>query len=175
MHAAVNLCARHFASPQLSERISNCLRDSHVIPGAVQLEIADPVASANPDHTAAVLAQLLRLGVTKALDDFGSNAIWLASLRRSSYDVLKIDRSLILGMQADRASLEVVNMILTLARQLHCEVVAEGLEKPKQFETLRSMGCGLAQGYFFSSPLDSKTALQRLRKLQPPASVPLTN
>lgn len=66
-------------------------------------------------------------------------------------------------------------MILTLARQLHCEVVAEGLEKPKQLEALRSMGCGLAQGYFFSSPLDSKAALQMLRKLQPPASVPLTN
>jgi diguanylate cyclase (GGDEF)-like protein/PAS domain S-box-containing protein len=164
VRASINLSARHFASPQLIDGIKNCLRDARIVPSSVQLEIADSIAATNPDHTAAVLAQMRRLGVTTALDDFGSNSISLASLRRCSYDVLKIDRSLISSMQADRTSQDVVDAILTLARKLNCEVIAEGVEKPAQVETLRTMGCSLAQGYIFSSPLDA-AALQLLQKL----------
>jgi EAL domain-containing protein (putative c-di-GMP-specific phosphodiesterase class I) len=111
-----------------------------------------------------------RLGVTTALDDFGSNSISLASLHRCSYDVLKIDRSLISSMQADRTSQDVVDVILTLAKKLNCEAIAEGVEKPAQVETLRTMGCGLAQGYFFSSPLDAAAAMQLLQKLHASAA-----
>jgi len=160
VRAAINLSARHFASAQLIDGIKTCLRDTCAVPNARALEIADPIASMNPDHTAAALAQMRRLGVTTALDDFGSNSISLTSLRRCSYDVLKIDRSLISSMQADRTSQDVVDAILTLARKLNCELIAEGVEKPAQVETLRSMGCSLAQGYFFSPPLDAAAALQ---------------
>ena len=104
VRAAINLSARHFASPQLIDGIKACLRDTRVIPNCLALEIAEPIASMNPDHTAAVLAQMRRLAVTTALDDFGSNSISLTSLRRCSYEVLKIDRSLISSMQADRTS-----------------------------------------------------------------------
>lgn len=163
---AVNLSARHFASPQMIDGIKNCLRNAPILPNALQLEIADAVAASNPDHTAAVLSQFRRLGVTTALDNFGSNSLSLASLRRCAYDVLKIDRSLISSMQADRVSQDVVGMILTLAGKLGCEVIAEGIEKPAQIETLRSMGCRLAQGYLFSSPLDSNAARQFAQKMQ---------
>jgi diguanylate cyclase (GGDEF)-like protein/PAS domain S-box-containing protein len=172
VRAAINLSARHFASPQLIDGVKTCLRDTRVLPNALALEIAEPIASINPDHTAAVLAQMRRLGVTTALDDFGNSSISLASLRRSSYDFLKIDRSLISSMQADRTSQDVVDLILTLARRLNCEVIAEGVEKPAQVESLRTMGCSLAQGYFFSPPLDASAALQLLQKLQTFAVAP---
>jgi EAL domain-containing protein (putative c-di-GMP-specific phosphodiesterase class I) len=172
VRAAINLSARHFASPQLIDGIKYCLRETRIIPSTLELEIADPIATINADHTVAVLAQMRRLGVTTALDDFGSNSISLASLRRCAYDVLKIDRSLISSMQADRTSQDVVDVILTLARKLNCEVIAEGVEKPAQVETLRTMGCSLAQGYFFSSPLDASAALQLLQKLQTFAAAP---
>ncbi len=55
-------------------------------------------------------------------------------------------------MQADRTRQDVVDVILTLARKLNCEVIAEGVEKPAQIESLRTMGCSLAQGYFFRRP-----------------------
>jgi len=172
VRAAINLSARHLASPQLIDGIKDCLRDTRAIPSSLELEIADPIASMNPDHTAALLAQMRRLGVTTALDDFGNGSISLASLRRCSYDVLKIDRSLISSMQADRTSQDVVDLILTLARKLKCEVIAEGVEKPAQVESLRTMGCSLAQGYFFSPPLDASAALQLLQKLQTFAAAP---
>jgi EAL domain-containing protein (putative c-di-GMP-specific phosphodiesterase class I) len=63
-------------------------------------------------------------------------------------------------------------VILTLARKLKIEVIAEGVEKPSQVETLRTMGCPLAQGYLFSSPLDASAALQLLQKLQTFAADP---
>jgi EAL domain-containing protein (putative c-di-GMP-specific phosphodiesterase class I) len=170
VRAAINLSARHFASPNLIDGIKSCLRDTRIVPSSLALEIADPIAATNPDHTAAVLAQMRRLGVTTALDDFGSNSISLASLHRCSYDVLKIDRSLISSMQADRTSQDVVDVILTLAKKLNCEAIAEGVEKPAQVETLRTMGCGLAQGYFFSSPLDAAAAMQLLQKLHASAA-----
>jgi diguanylate cyclase (GGDEF)-like protein len=166
LRVAVNLSARHFASPQVIDGIKNCLRDARILPNALQLEIADPVATSNPDHTAAVLSQFRRLGVTTALDNFGCSSLSLASLRRCSYDVLKIDRSLISSMQADRVSQDVVGMILTLSGKLGSEVIAEGIEKPAQIETLRSMGCRLAQGYLFSAPLDSNAARQFAQKMQ---------
>jgi EAL domain-containing protein (putative c-di-GMP-specific phosphodiesterase class I) len=166
LRVAVNLSARHFASPQLIDGIKSCLRDTGVLPSLLQLEIADPIATSNPDHTAAVLSHMRRLGVTTALDDFGSGSLSLASLRRSAYDVLKIDRSLISSMQADRTSQDVVDLIVTLAGKLNCEVIAEGTEKPAQLDALRAMGCNLAQGYFFSSPLDSTGARQFLQKMQ---------
>jgi EAL domain-containing protein (putative c-di-GMP-specific phosphodiesterase class I) len=166
LRVAVNLSARHFASPQMIDGIKNCLRDTRIVPSVLQLEIADPVAASNPDHTAAVRSQFRRLGVTTALDNFGSSSLSLASLRRCSYDVLKIDRSLISSMQADRISHDVVGMILTLAGKLDSEVIAEGIEKPAQIETLRSMGCRLAQGYLFSSPLDANAARQFAQKMQ---------
>jgi EAL domain-containing protein (putative c-di-GMP-specific phosphodiesterase class I) len=166
LRAAVNLSARHFASPQMIDGIKNCLRDARILPSSLQLEIADPVAASNPDHTAVALSHLRRLGVTSALDNFGSSNLSLASLRRCSYDVLKIDRSLISSMQADRISQDVVGMILTLAGKLDCEVIAEGVEKTRPVETLRTMGCSLAQGYLFSSPLDSTAALLCVQEMQ---------
>jgi EAL domain-containing protein (putative c-di-GMP-specific phosphodiesterase class I) len=86
VRAAINLSARHFASAQLIDGIKTCLRDTCAVPNALALEIAHPIASMNPDHTAAALAQMRRPGVTTALDDFGSNSISLTSLRRCSYD-----------------------------------------------------------------------------------------
>ena len=77
-------------------------------------------------------------------------------------------------MQADRTSQDVVDVILTLARKLNCEVIAEGVEKPAQIESLRTMGCSLAQGYFFSPPLDASAALQLLQQLQTFAVAPFT-
>jgi EAL domain-containing protein (putative c-di-GMP-specific phosphodiesterase class I) len=77
---------------------------------------------------------------------------------RFSLDILKIDRSLISTMHADRASHDVVDLIFTLARKLNIQVVAEGIERPAQLNSVRSLGCDYSQGYFFSPPLAPKTA-----------------
>jgi diguanylate cyclase len=97
---------------------------------------------------------LKRLDVTTTIDDFGRGNMSLTALRQFAPDILKIDRLLVCNMQADRAAYDVVELILTLARKLNCDVVAQGVEKSAQLEHLRTIGCNLAQGYLLSSPLD---------------------
>lgn len=164
LRIAVNLSARHFASPALIDGIRDCLRHNSVSPGALQLEADAQVAMRNPEHTVEMFAQLKHMGVVTALDDFGNSALSLSSLRRCGCDLIKIDRALITSMQADRTSHDVVDLILSMARKLSCEVIAEGVEKAAQLEALRGMGCNFAQGYFFSSPLDAQAAQQYLQK-----------
>jgi diguanylate cyclase (GGDEF)-like protein/PAS domain S-box-containing protein len=163
LHLAVNLSARHFASPQLLDGIKACLHDAQIQPGTLQLGITERIAMANPDLTAGVLSQLKRLDLTTAIDDFGAGSISLVALRRFSPDIVKIDRSLVTNMQADRASKDVVDLILTLARKLNCQVVAQGIEKPAQLDHLRSLGCNFAQGYLFASPIDPDATQRLLR------------
>ncbi|MGC2194162.1 MAG: GGDEF and EAL domain-containing protein [Terriglobales bacterium] len=161
LQLAVNLSARHFASPQLLDGIHACLREAQIQPGVLQFEITERIAMANPDLTAGVLSQLKRLELRTAIDDFGAGTISLAALRRFSPNILKIDRSVVLNMQADRIAHDVVDLILTIARKLNCQVIAQGVEKPAQLERLLTLGCNFAQGYLLAPPLDPDAA-QRL-------------
>lgn len=163
LHLAVNLSARHFTSPQLLDGIKSCLRDARLRPSTLQLGIPQSVAMANPDFTSTALAQLKRLDVITALDGFGASPFSLPALRHISADILKIDRSLITNMQADRGSRDVVELVLAIARKFNARVVAQGIEKPAQLDHLRSLGCHYAQGYFFAPPLDPESAQRFLR------------
>ena len=166
LRLAVNLSARHFGSPELIEGIQGCLREGSVPAGTVQLETAAQVAMLDPEHKASTFSQLKRIGVIPAIDDFGSGQRVLSSLRRFSCDVLKIDRALITSMQADRTSHDVVDLILAMARKMNCHVIVESVEKSAQLAALRTMGCDCAQGYYFSSPLDSQAVQKFLCKEQ---------
>ena len=162
LHVAVNLSARHFASPQLLDRLKSCLRDAAIPPNLLQLGITQATSMADPDRAASIFAQLRRLEISTALDNFGMSPVSLAALRRLSPDVLKIDRALVTKMQSDRATNAVVELTLALANKLTRNVVAQGVESAAQLDNLHSLGCQLAQGYFFSPPLDSEAAQQFL-------------
>jgi EAL domain-containing protein (putative c-di-GMP-specific phosphodiesterase class I) len=109
------------------------------------------------------------MGIGMILDDFGIGSASLRGLWQFPVDALKIDRSLVREMQADRASCDMVEMIITLAHKMNLRVIAEGIETIRQFERLRELGCEFGQGYYFSQPLDSKAALQFLRHQVLPA------
>jgi len=162
LHVAVNLSARHFASPQLLDGLKSCLRDAAIPPNLLQLGITQATSMADPDRAASIFAQLRRLEISTALDNFGMSPVSLAALRRLSPDVLKIDRALVTKMQSDRATNAVVELTLALANKLTRNVVAQGVESAAQLDNLHSLGCQLAQGYFFSPPLDSEAAQQFL-------------
>jgi EAL domain-containing protein (putative c-di-GMP-specific phosphodiesterase class I) len=112
------------------------------------------------ESAAAMLLQLRALGVQLYIDDFGTGYSSLGYLHRFPVDALKIDRSFISRMGANGENSEIVKTVMTLARNLDIDVVAEGVETAEQLAQLRAMGCkhGQGQGYFFSKPVDSKTA-----------------
>src|SRR3546814_10300405 len=79
----------------------------------------------------------------------------LAYLQRLPIDVLKVDRSFVTGMLDEEDSFEIVNAIISLARSLMMDTVAEGIERPEQAARLRTMGCVYGQGYLYARPLSA--------------------
>ena len=101
----------------------------------------------------AVLTELRDIGVQFHLDDFGTGYSSLGYLHRMPIEALKIDRSFIAGMGADRTGKSIVQAIIALAHSLDMRVVAEGVETKSQFDYLKDIGCDFAQGYYLAKPL----------------------
>ena len=104
----------------------------------------------------AILQDLRALGVRVSLDDFGTGYCSLSYLQQFPVDTLKIDRSFVARIQGqDPGEGEIVRLIVSLARTLGIEVVAEGTETELQVEYLARLGCGFAQGFYFSRPMEA--------------------
>jgi diguanylate cyclase (GGDEF)-like protein/PAS domain S-box-containing protein len=160
----VNVSERQFAHALLLSDIQDVLRDSGINPSRLQLEMTESVAASDPKLTVTVFSHLKHMGIGIIMDDFGTGSSSLSGLRRFPVDTLKIDRSLITEMQTDRTATDMIEVIITLARKINLQVIAEGIETTRQMEHLIELGCEFGQGYFFSQPLEAKAALQYLRQ-----------
>ena len=164
LNVSVNLCARQFADARLASDLQDVLRETGVDVSHLRLEITENLAAADPKLTGAVLSQLKALGIGLILDDFGAWSSSLCVLRRFPVNALKIHRSLVQEMQQDRTASDLVEVIIILARKMHLQVIAEGIETARQAERLREMGCEFGQGSYFAQPLEATAALEFLRQ-----------
>jgi diguanylate cyclase (GGDEF)-like protein/PAS domain S-box-containing protein len=155
---SVNLSARQFAETSFVAELQNILRDTGMEPSRLQMEITESVAAADPKITVSVLSSLKRLGVRVILDNFGAGNCSLSGLRQFPVDALKIDRSIVAEMMADRAACDMIELIPLLARKLKLQLIAEGIETAKQCEHLHELGYDMGQGYLFSQSVDSEAA-----------------
>jgi EAL domain-containing protein (putative c-di-GMP-specific phosphodiesterase class I) len=110
------------------------------------------------DSAIAVLQELRALNIRISVDDFGTGYSSLSYLYRLPVDVLKIDRSFVTGLGVDPGRSAIVFTIISLARDLGLEVIAEGVETAAQLAQLRERRCQYGQGYVFSKPLDADGA-----------------
>jgi EAL domain-containing protein (putative c-di-GMP-specific phosphodiesterase class I) len=126
----------------------------------------------NVDAAATMLARLRALGIRVSLDDFGTGYSSLSYLHKFPIDTLKIDREFAAKL-GDRESREIVRTIVTLARNLGMQVVAEGIESLEQLNQFRAMECELGQGFLFSQPVDADVAGELLEaQIRRTASIP---
>lgn len=163
---SVNLSSKQFHHASLPDEIHAVLEESGLAPSRLKLEITESALMENADAAAGMLRELRGRGVQLAIDDFGTGYSSLSYLMRFPIDTLKVDRTFVSGM-ADGVpeaaeNLELVRAIVTLARNLNMDVVAEGVECEGQRIRLEALGCQYAQGYLFSKPVDGEAALRML-------------
>lgn len=156
---AVNVSARQFREADFIGRIESLIARVGIDAFALELELTESVLVDDLEATLEKMAQLRRHGVRFALDDFGTGYSSLAYLKRLPIDVLKIDRSFTMDIDAPEHSGQgkrpavLIDAIVAMAHQLDLRVLAEGVETLAQQERLLRSGCDLFQGYRFSRPL----------------------
>ena len=154
----VNLSGKQLSQPDLVYQITQILQQFSLDGRSLKLEITESVIMEDIESVITMLQQLKALGIQSSMDDFGTGYSSLGYLHRLPIDVLKIDRSFVSGTRTGVEKPEVVRTIMTLARDLGIDVVAEGVETAEQLAQLRALGCNYGQGYLFSKPLDSEAA-----------------
>jgi EAL domain-containing protein (putative c-di-GMP-specific phosphodiesterase class I) len=162
---AVNLSSVQFRHPELVAMVADTLRRTGMPPERLELEITES-AMMDVIETEAKLKALKELGVRLSIDDFGTGFSSLAYLKRFPIDKLKVDQSFVRDIPAQRADMEIVAAVISLARSLRLDVLAEGVETETQLETLRGMECEFAQGYLFSRPLPPEELHRLLQALR---------
>ncbi|MSQ55648.1 MAG: bifunctional diguanylate cyclase/phosphodiesterase [Betaproteobacteria bacterium] len=158
---AVNLSARQFNDPKLVDTVSRVLRETGLPAKQLELEITESTVMQHIDVTQNTLKKLKQLGVSVAIDDFGTGYSSFAYLKRFPVDKLKIDKSFIADIPANKDDSAIVAAILGLARTLELAVVAEGVETEAQMEFLQQYRCDYIQGYLVGKPVDGDTAAKK--------------
>jgi len=161
---SINLFSRQFSRTELVVYVQQLLEEIQLPPDRLQLEITESAIIDVPELAIDVLQRLRNLGVKVHIDDFGTGYSSLAYLQRFAVDTLKIDRGFIRRLGANSGGAEIVRTIITLARNLGMDALAEGIEQPEQLAITREMGCGFAQGYLFSKPLPPEEIIELLKK-----------
>ncbi len=154
----VNVSPSQLRHSQFVDLATSVLVDLKLSPGTLRLEITEGTVVEHVATVDQVLSQLKELDIELQVDDFGTGYSSLAYLHRLPIDALKIDRSFVSEMETSKESVEIIRAILALADGLGVGVVAEGVETTAQAETLREMGCNLAQGYYFAKPMTAEAA-----------------
>jgi diguanylate cyclase (GGDEF)-like protein/PAS domain S-box-containing protein len=164
---AINVSAVQLQRSNLAERISRLTKQYGLEPKMLQVELTESAVFERREARAReasqdAVAKLRELGVHIAIDDFGTGYSSLSYLKRWRVDTLKIDRSFVRDLVTDMSDLAIVSAIIAMARHLHIEVVAEGIEGWPQLEKVRQLGCTYAQGYLFARPAPAEACLTYL-------------
>lgn len=168
VRVAVNFSAVQFHNIGILQTIVQALADAHVAPHRLEIEITESMLLSKYGSAASILKALLDLGVTVALDDFGTGFSSLTYLRKLPFSRIKIDQSFIRDMLVQPDCAAIVKSVVSLARDLNIDVVAEGVETADQLEYLRQVSCDEVQGYLIGRPVsaDAVLALLETRKFR---------
>lgn len=153
LRMAVNVSMSQLLEPGFEVMIAEALADGALPAELLEIEITESVAMQAPDIVLPKLVALKALGVCVAIDDFGTGYSSLFSLEKLSPDRLKIDRSFVMGLDAEQNTGGIAKMIVDLGCTLGLKVIAEGVETATQRQKLVDLGCHELQGYLFSPPL----------------------
>ena len=158
---AVNVSPRQLGGRGFAAEIEKVISIDRSAAGGLELEITESLIMADVKRSTASLQQIRSMGVTIAIDDFGTCFSSLSYLAKLPINTLKIDRSFIVEINSTPEAKSLVSMIINLAHSLRLKVVAEGVETAEQSQILRELDCDQMQGYLYSKPLPEETFAAR--------------
>ncbi len=154
---SVNISGKHLSYQSLLVDVEMALEATKLSPSSLKLEITESAAMENAEQTIRMLSHLKSLGVQLSIDDFGTGYSSLSYLHRLPLDTLKIDRSFVNSVGENGEDSEILQTIISLAKNLKIRVIAEGIETESQLNILKNLGCDYGQGYLMSKPLPMET------------------
>ena len=157
---AVNISPKQFIQENFAMKINEKIKKYGIRSCSLEVEITES-AMTDMQDTFSTLKELKDIGVVISIDDFGTGYSSLSYLKKYPIDIIKIDQSFIKDMELDDKNAAIATTIIQLAHSLGMEVIAEGVEKDKQVEILKSANCQKAQGYLFSKPV----SIENINKL----------
>ncbi|MEG4282812.1 polysaccharide biosynthesis protein [Microcoleus sp. A006_D1] len=161
LSVSVNLTSKQFFQPDLSEVLYQILRETKLDASSLKIEIPEQVAIDNSELATAVFVKLKALGVQFQIDHCGLSDKSLTRLHRlilmkyGKFDSLKLDCSVVSGLDTDGGNLETLQKIIAIAQELDMGMIATGVETSEQIVQLKALKCLYGQGYFFSKPVES--------------------
>lgn len=165
---SVNVSMRQLQLGDVMSDVRAALTRNRVAPGTLTLELTESAFMAHDDEAVSHLHRLAAHGVKLAIDDFGTGYSSLSYLQRFPLDVLKIDRSFVMGLGDSQESPALVRAIVDMSHGLHLRSVAEGVETEEEFDNVRALGCELGQGWLFAAAAAAEEmTLMLARRMQP--------
>jgi len=153
LHVSVNVSARNLSRPGFAQRVDQTLARVGIPAEHLVIELTETGLLTDPPRAVVALSEVSALGVGVSIDDFGIGQTSLGYLATLPVDELKVDRSFVSDLPANRAHEAIVRSIVELGHNLGLRVVAEGVETTDSFTMLQAMGCDGAQGYLFARPM----------------------
>ena len=165
---AVNVSAQQLQRTNIRDRVLGICAEFDVPPRLLQIELTESTVMREIDRQIGALEGLRAAGVRISIDDFGTGYSSLSYLKHLPIDHLKIDRSFVRDMAVDSNDAAIVSAIISMARSLKLETIAEGVETAQHALRLASLGCDFAQGYYYSGPLPAEDCRHLLAELGAP-------
>nr|WP_240922314.1 bifunctional diguanylate cyclase/phosphodiesterase [Oleiagrimonas sp. C23AA] len=163
-YVTINLSLQELRAPAFADRLCRLVQEHEVDPARIRFEITESTAMRDPEQMLDQLRDLRDRGFSLLVDDFGTGYSSLQYLRQMPVSTIKIDQSFVRGSQQNFADREITEAIVALAKKLHLETVAEGVETQAQVNWLRDLGCDVAQGFFFNPPMAPEALGEVLRR-----------
>ncbi len=161
---SLNLSPQYLDRGDFFEKLRSTLERHQIAPSQIEVEVTENICIHNPQTAIEQLNKLCQLGVSVAIDDFGTGYSSLSYLHRFPIHTIKIDRAFVIEIQDENSQCPVVLAIISIAKGLNLNLVAEGIETPVQEHYLENAGCQTMQGYLYHKPLPQNKLLQLLHE-----------
>lgn len=150
---AVNVSVQQLASGSFVEQVADVLRETGLSPKLLELEVTESVANSGAPGISKTFTELKKLGVSLSIDDFGTEYSSLNRLKLLPVDRLKLDIQFVRGIESSEKDRAITKTIITLAKSLNMQVIAEGVETKPQLEFLNEKLCDEVQGFYYYKPM----------------------